>query len=186
MRNSAATLAICAFAACAAGTASAETYKWVDAQGQVHYSDRPPESGGVKVELLPAQTYHAPAVSKATAADTSRTTAGAESYSVFELASPRPGETFSNTGGTLGVQVRIEPALQPGHSLWLYLDGKRIDGLSTTGTSFELQNVWRGEHQLLAAVIDNSGKPVVTTAPVTFVMQQHSIAKPPQGPAIKH
>jgi len=187
MRNSAAILAICACAALAAGTVAAETYKWVDAQGQVHYSDRPPESGGVKVELLPAQTYHAPAVSKAAErGDGSQAAPGTVAYSVFELSSPQSGQTFSNIGGSLEVQVRIEPSLQPGHSIWLYLDGKRVDGLPTTGTSFQLQNVWRGEHQVLAAVIDSSGKSVVTTAPAMFSVQQHSIAKPPQGPAIKH
>ena len=186
MRITATRLAIGLLVALAAGTASAETYKWVDAQGQVHYSDRPPESGGVKVELLPAQTYHATAVSRQVGGSEEKTAGAAASYTVLELTSPQNGQTFSNIGGSLNVELRIEPPPQPGLSIWLYLDGKRVDGLPTTGTSFSLQNVWRGEHTLLAAVIDPTGKSLATTAPVTFFVRQRSIITPPRGPAIKH
>jgi len=39
-------------ALCMALTASAQTYKWVDSDGKVHYSDKPPPSN-VKTETLP-------------------------------------------------------------------------------------------------------------------------------------
>ena len=177
--------AACALAALAAGTASAEAYKWVDADGQVHYSDRPPPAGAQKVELIPVQTYRTPASQRAAAESAKPAAGGTVAYAEFELRRPQTGEVIQNSGGTVSVELRIEPALQQGHSIWLYLDGKRIDGLSTKGTSFELSNVWRGEHRLVAAITEPSGKPVVSTPPVTFMVRQTSIAKPPQGPALR-
>jgi hypothetical protein len=181
------TLAICALAALAAGTVSAETYKWVDAQGQVHYSDRPPPSGSAeKVELLPAQTYRAPPARKAAGpASEAKSAAGPVAYSQFEMRSPQSGEAIINSGGIVGVQLSLEPSLQAGHSIWLYLDGKRVDGLPSTGTDFQLQNVYRGQHQILASVVDSSGKSIVSTQPTTFFVQQHSVVNPPKGPSVQ-
>jgi len=186
MLKSLTTIAGCALAVLAAGTVSAEAYKWVDAQGQVHYSDRPPPAGAQKVELIPVQTYRAPAPTRAAAAtEPAKPGAAVVAYSEFEMRKPQTGEVIQNSGGTVSVELRIDPALQPGHSIWLYLDGKRIDGLSTKATSFELSNVWRGEHRLVAAVTDASGKSVVSTPPVSFMVRQTSVAKPPQGPALR-
>ncbi|HZF17938.1 MAG TPA: DUF4124 domain-containing protein [Steroidobacteraceae bacterium] len=178
--------AIAALLLCAAGTASAETYKWIDAQGQVHYSDRPPPAGATQVELIPAQTFHAPASSQARApAKSQRTTGDAATYSEFEMRRPQSGAVIPNSGGSVSVELRIDPVLQPGHSIYLYMDGKRVDGLPTSSTSLQLSNVTRGDHQLVAAVVDNTGKAVVSTPAVTLTVRQTSIAKPPQGPALR-
>lgn len=182
--------AICVLFLCAASLASAETYKWVDAQGQIHYSDRPPPDGAQKIELIPAQTYHAAAAAqaKSTAAPAggkSPSKGEAVTYSVFEVRRPQTGDNVQNSGGSVSVELRLEPGLQPGHSIWLYLDGKRIDGLATNGTSFQLANVIRGEHTLVASITEPSGKPLVSTPGVRFSVQQNSIAKPPVGPALR-
>lgn len=57
-------LAIMALSLCLALPAMAQMYKWVDANGEVHYSDRPPPSG-VKNEKLqmPSEPPAAPAPS---------------------------------------------------------------------------------------------------------------------------
>lgn len=46
--------------ACLAAPALADVYKWVDAQGGVHYSDRPPPADAktVTVEQTPVLTHH--------------------------------------------------------------------------------------------------------------------------------
>jgi hypothetical protein len=53
-------------ALCLALPATAQTYKWVDANGEVHYSDQPPP-GNIKAETLqaPAEPAAAPAASRA-------------------------------------------------------------------------------------------------------------------------
>jgi hypothetical protein len=172
----------------AVGTVSAETYKWVDAQGQTHYSDRPPPEGAKQVELIPAQTYRAPTSSPArptTPAQRPGAGAAGAAYSEFEMRRPQSGAVIPNSGGAVSVELRIDPALQPGHSIYLYLDGKRVDGLPTSSTSLQLTNVVRGDHQLIAAVVDNGGKSVVSTPAVTITVRQTSAAKPPQGPALR-
>jgi hypothetical protein len=185
MPNTMVTFTTCALAVFAAGTVSAETYKWVDAQGQIHYSDRPPPAGAQQVELVRAQTYHAPATAKtATSGAAPKPASGPVGYAEFDMRKPQSGDVISNAGGTVSVELRLEPALQPGHSIWLYLDGKRVDGLSTTGSSFQLSSVFRGEHRLAAAVVNSAGKSVVLTDPVSFMVRQTSAAKPPQGPAL--
>jgi hypothetical protein len=52
-------------ALCTALTASAQTYKWVDSDGKVHYSDKPPPSN-IKTEKLrsPGNAASAPAASE--------------------------------------------------------------------------------------------------------------------------
>jgi Domain of unknown function (DUF4124) len=49
-------------ALCAALAASAQMYKWVDSDGKVHYSDKPPPSN-IKTEILRAPGRAAPAPS---------------------------------------------------------------------------------------------------------------------------
>jgi hypothetical protein len=186
MTNTRSRIVLCALAAVAAGPVAAETYKWVDAQGQVHYSDRPPPQGAEKVELLPAQAYRAPAAARTAAKAPASKDGAVVAYTEFEMRTPQSGEVITNAGGNVNVQVRLQPDLQPGHSILIYLDGKRVDGIPTTGLSFPLVNVIRGEHHLVAVIVDRAAKSLASTPAVTFVVRQHSIAKPPQGPALHH
>jgi len=186
MPSPASTAAIAALLLCAAGIASAEMYKWTDAQGQVHYSDRPPPSGAEKVEVIPAQTYHAPALAQAKpTTESPNSRRQAVSYSDFEIRRPQMDDVIPNSGGSVSVELRLNPTLQPGHAVWLYLDGKRLDGLSTTGTSFDLSNVVRGDHTLVASIVDTAGKQIVSAPAVKFSLRQTSVAKPPVGPSLR-
>ena len=178
-------IVLCAFAVVAAGPVAAETYKWVDAQGQVHFSDRPPPSGAEKVELLPAQKYRPPAADHAATKSFVSKGGAPVAYSEFDMRRPQSGEVITNTGGTVSVQLRLQPELQLGHSILIYLDGKRVDGIPTTGTTIPLTNVNRGEHHLVAVIVDRAAKSLASTEAVTFVVRQNSIANPPQGPALR-
>ncbi len=46
--------ALALLAAAAAPAAAATVYRWVDEQGRVHFSDRPPPGGGERLEVRPA------------------------------------------------------------------------------------------------------------------------------------
>jgi glutaredoxin len=51
---------LCVFLLIASTPASADIYKWIDADGRVQLSDRPPVEGGAEeVELPPINTYEA-------------------------------------------------------------------------------------------------------------------------------
>jgi hypothetical protein len=160
-----------------AASASATTYKWVDKDGVTHYSDRP-APGAEVVDLQSAQTF-TPSGPRAgrgqpRAADTDREF----HYTKLDLWKPENGETFQNAGNSITARLRLEPDLQPGHSIWLYLDGKRVDGLPGAGDTFSLNDVFRGTHTLAAVVTDQSGKQLATSQTVTFYMHQASVQAP--------
>ena len=64
-----------------AGTASAQLYRWVDADGRVRYTDRPPPAG-VKARTIAAPA--APAASPSDKDDASRAPTAAEQEQAFQ------------------------------------------------------------------------------------------------------
>lgn len=161
-------------------------WKWVDKEGVTHYSDRP-MPGATKMELSTGNTTTT--ASPPPPPPPSRSSRQSEpsevQYSTFAITSPAPGESIVNTGGVVQVDVQLEPRLQPGHTLQVYLDGRAIDG-APNGTSYSLTDVPRGEHTLVAVITDPRGTRLLSSEPVTFFVRQTSIAKPPVGPALRN
>ena len=158
------------------GTAAiaAPAWTWVDANGTVHFSDRP-VPGARQVELTGAQGFGTQAASRAPrVGDQAAVPAGP--YQI-EIVSPADQETLWNIGTLLPVQVRFQPALQPGHRYDLALDGERRN-LNTTNVRATLPDVFRGTHTLQVVVVDPSGAEVMRSAARTFFVQQTSVQNP--------
>jgi hypothetical protein len=159
-------------------------WKWVDAQGITHYADRP-VPGAVQVDIK-VQTQSGPA--SATAAASPAPAAPAQPpgpvYRVLEIWRPTPQETIANTGGVVPLRVRMDPTLRPRHTLAIFLDAKRVEGL-LPGADMELRDVPRGTHAVAAAVLDENGRVVQQTPQVVFFVRQESVAQPPVGPALR-
>jgi Domain of unknown function (DUF4124) len=170
--------ALILFGVLLAAAASATTYKWVDSKGVTHYSDRP-QPGAQIVELQEAQTFDAPTVPSAQrpSARNSQQASQTVQYDL-DLWKPENDETFQNTGNVVPVRLRLEPELQDGHAIWIYLDGKRVDGLPASGTNFDLPAVPRGTHTLTVVVADVSGASIVSSSPVKFHLHQPSLLAP--------
>jgi hypothetical protein len=175
----------------AASAGAAPVWTWVDANGQVHYSDRP-EPGARQIDLPGSEpgSSSAPA-QQPSAVETPSAAPGATTqpqvavrYRTLDVQTPAQQETLWNIGGTLEVQIAIAPALQPGHRLDVYLDGARRN-LDTTSTQFTVPDVFRGTHSLQAVVIDGTGREILRSQSVQFVVQQTSILNPsnPNAPA---
>ncbi|HZF25045.1 MAG TPA: DUF4124 domain-containing protein [Steroidobacteraceae bacterium] len=161
-----------------AASAFATTYKWVDKNGVTHYSDTP-APGAVVVDLQSAQTFEATTPAATTGGRTATGPAAEQAaYTKLDLWRPENEETFQNTGGEVTARLRIEPDLRRAHTIWLYLDGKRVDGLAGAGDSFTLRDVVRGTHTLVAVVTDPSGKQLISSQTVTFYMHQASVQSP--------
>jgi hypothetical protein len=64
----------------------------------------------------------------------------------------------------------LEPGLNSdrGDQLALYMDGAQV----SVGSSpqFELNNIDRGTHTLKASVVDNGGKAIISSSPVSFTI----------------
>ena len=70
------------------------------------------------------------------------------------------------------MSLSLSPGLQPGHQVRVYFDGNpRI----VNGTSFQLQEVWRGVHNLQAEVLDETGKMLIRTRSNSFYVQQSTV-----------
>jgi hypothetical protein len=153
---------------------AATVYKWVDEKGVTHYSDQPHQNAE-SVDLKSAQSYQSRGVTP-----TPSTTAGpaqpAASYRLCEIYRPENDEVFLNTD-TVTAKLRLQPDLRGGDRVSVGLDGKRLTSQPAQATEFTLQ-VDRGTHSLMAVIEDSTGKPVCTSASVTFHVRQPSKQAP--------
>src|SRR4051794_18437332 len=87
-----------------------DVWKWVDEKGITHYSDQP-VAGATKITVSTGNVVET--APSASASDSSRTPQqpAVTNYRDFEIWRPEPNQTFSNTGGQVNVEVRIEPGL---------------------------------------------------------------------------
>jgi hypothetical protein len=161
------------------GLSATELWRWVDERGVVHYSDRP-HPGAERIELGATQTYTAPELPppRPREPEPEPPREAAPSYSRLSILSPTEGETLWNIGAELDVQLALQPPLAEGHELHLYLDGKRVVGLPRGPTQFTIDEVFRGERTLRAAIVDSRGRELVSSRTVTFYVQQTSILNP--------
>lgn len=167
--------------------AATQVYRWVDADGQVHYSDQW-KPGAEKIQIAESVVFNTP---KAASGDSqSGGPASAQDpgqqgkpeqtgprYESLEIASPAQEEVLWNIEGQLRVSVRVNPSLQPGHGLRLYLDGEAQD-LPAGSTQAQLKDVYRGAHTLKAAVVNSAGTVLLESQPRTFMVRQTSLANP--------
>ncbi len=159
-------------------------WKWVDAQGITHYADRP-VPGAVQIDIkVQTQSGTASAPTAASAAAVTPAPAASAAYRLLEIWRPTPQETIANTGGVVPLRVRLDPTLRPRHTLAIFLDSKRVEGL-LPGADMELRDVPRGTHAVAAAVLDENGKVVQRTPQVVFFVRQESVAQPPVGPTLR-
>ena len=91
---------------------AAPAWTWVDAQGQVHYSDRP-VPGARQIDLPGAQGFSSPAPAATRAPQASVPTGPV--YETFNIVSPAPQETLWNIGTNVNVLIELAPGLRPGH-----------------------------------------------------------------------
>lgn len=158
----------------AAGSVSAQAYRWVDENGVVHYSDRP-EPGAERIDLPSDKTVarrSPPAASRTRPAGEQPTNPAAFKYESLDIASPAAEETLWNIEGALNVTLNLQPPLQDGHQVRVYFDGNPT---LVEGTSFQITEVYRGVHNLQAEVLDATGKLMIRSVPNRFYVQQNSI-----------
>lgn len=156
-----------------------QAYTWVDEDGVVHYSDRP-QPGATEIQLpttrASSQPTRRPAPSSRAAAATRQPEPAEEeqpfSYESLTVASPAAEETLWNIESVLNVTLDLRPGLQPGHRVRVFFDG---EPQSVSGLSFQIQEVYRGVHNLQAEILDETGKLMIRSIPNRFYVQQNAI-----------
>jgi Domain of unknown function (DUF4124) len=173
LRATAAALAslglLCAPALADNGTTT--VYKWVDAQGIVHYSDQP-HPNAQKLEVRGAQTFSAMPAPQGPAAAVPTQPSG-PAYQSCSISQPADQQMLMNVYNTTAV-VQTSPGLRAGDQIHLFVDGKQIQGSSTSFTF----PVFRGQHSVQAVIEDSTGQIVCETSSVTFFVHQPSIKNP--------
>jgi hypothetical protein len=154
--------------------ALATTYRWVDADGVVHYSDQP-GPGAKKIDLPEAQTYRAP---PAPAVSVSATPAKpAAAYQTCAVAQPASEATvFENEAVT--VSVSLQPPQRPGDTVTLTFDGTSMGPTAREGLDFRISPIDRGAHTVSVTVRDSDNKTVCSSAPITFYVRQPTVLAP--------
>ncbi len=149
-------------------------YRWVDAEGVVHYSDQP-HPNAQKLEIRGAQTFSALPLPQTPAIQPppEQGQPSGPAYQSCDIAQPTDQQMLMNVQQATAV-VQTSPQLRPGDEVRLFVDGKQIPG---SGTSFTFP-VFRGQHSVQAVIQDSTGQIVCETSTVTFFVHQPSIQNP--------
>ena len=161
----------------AAASVMAEAYRWVDEDGIVHYSDRP-QPGAERVNLSEysrntgARLYRERP--RSNTADEESASDEPFRYESLSISSPGAEETLWNIEGTLNVSLSLSPGLQSGHQVRAYFNGERR---LVSGTSFTINEVYRGVHNIQVEVIDQTGRLMIRSTTNRFYVQQNTVRR---------
>jgi hypothetical protein len=163
--------------------ASQEIYRWVDKDGVVHYSDQPGADNAVLITVLePNLSESGESGAASGGADTDRPAArDAPEYESLAIITPTPDQVFFGADAVVSATAELDGTLQPDHTVVFFLNGNRHEA---TGLGTEFTNLARGSYFLRASVVDQDGRPVISSPQTTFHVRQPSINSPqsPQAP----
>ena len=164
-------------------------YKWVDENGVIHYTDKPPSENATPAKLPPLQTYKGGTAPPNLQKFDKPTSKGTTSSAQIQVVTPSRDETFRGGERVVPVAVMVTPQLEPGQKLIYLLDGTP-QSRPTTDTSYALTGVDRGSHTVSVALVDENGTELATSMGVTFhvkppVAGQANQASQPSKPAPK-
>ncbi len=158
----------------------ADVYRWVDADGQAHYSDRP-ERGAERITITVSPPGSSPASNGSpnvsTQARDDESPAPITGYQSLTITSPTQEQVLWNIEGQLDVAAEVQPELQPGHALRFHLDG-RMTLAEPGATLTRFSEVFRGEHTLQVDAVDGSGRVLISSPTSRFFVRQTAIPKP--------
>jgi len=159
---------------------AAETgYKIVHPDGTVEFTDDP-HRGGEPIELKEAPTFKSPPVpinaSPSQPQDREKKSGEAVTYRSITITSPKRAQTIWFDGSGIAVNVQTDPSLQGSDEVVIEIDGKPV--ARGHHNAFTLEGVYRGEHKLVAKILDGQGNTRVQSDPVIFYMKRHTINKP--------
>ncbi len=94
---------------------------------------------------------------------------------------PAADQVFFGADAVVTATAELDGTLNPDHSVVFFLNGERRD---SEGLSTEFTNLARGSYFLRASILDENGKPVISSSQITFHVRQPSVNSPqsPQAP----
>jgi uncharacterized protein DUF4124 len=153
----------------------ATVYRWVDADGVVHFSDQP-HQGATEIQVQEPQTYSAP---KATAAPNTPARARDMNFHYTNCSVSSPAaETTIGDAESMSVSVSLSPGPRPSDHISLFYDGAAVPGSGGTSTGYTISPLDRGAHTLSVSVTDASGAILCQSPAVNVYVRQPSVLAP--------
>lgn len=149
---------------------STKIYVWRNDEGVLVFSDSP-KPGAEEVEIKEPNNMSSidtsvldltPKVIK-------------EDYEV-EINQPAMNATIRDNTGSVYVAGRIKPIFKRGLKIQLYLDDKPYEE-PQPHSMFVLRNIDRGEHIIKMKLLNEQGKVIASSNPITFYMHRASVNK---------
>jgi Domain of unknown function (DUF4124) len=158
---------------------AAVVYKWVDADGVVHFSDQP-YPGAEKIYTSSSSAATAAGSAPSSAAGSRQAPKGAAAsalgFSEFSIASPVNDQTFFGDD-VIAVHLNLAPGLKPSQSIAWHLNGKQLE-FPPDAMSFPLPHLDRGAYTLAATITDQETSAAQSSNSVTFYVRQPSALAP--------
>jgi len=134
-----------------------EVYRYTDANGVVHYTDKPPAKDAKPVNLPKIQTYRSGQPPKTFDLSDSQKS-GVPKFSVA-FDSPSPEQTYRDAGATVSIAVSIMPGLVGGYGLLYTVDGEPLNEAPSFTTSLSVPGLERGSHVIAVTLVDAKRQP---------------------------
>jgi hypothetical protein len=155
---------------------AATVYQQTDDNNNTTYSDTPAKNAKVieipqenSISSIPKTILTKPTSGTSTKISEEPAAEERKPYTSFKITDPYDNQTFQNQR-QIPVQVTIEPELQKGDTVQLYLDGNP-NGQAVEGSALQLKQVDRGTHTISAVIFDKNKTIVRSTNTITVYIQ---------------
>ncbi len=140
-------------------------YRYVDANGRVHFTDQPPTRGAKPLVLDGSR----PEMAKKKWDD-------AESIEIIRKATrfavhwtlPSPGQSYASTAQGLLVVVSVMPGLAQGFGVNFQVDGKTQNSRPINDIKTTLHGIGAGKHELVAVLLNRNGAELARSTPISI------------------
>ncbi|QIK38991.1 DUF4124 domain-containing protein [Caldichromatium japonicum] len=143
----------------------AEIYRWVDAEGRVHFSDQRIPSAE-RLDIQSGRQIQPPPAPGPNSPDEHYP----GPYSQVALLTPTSDQTLSDPAQGVAVSLYLEPALVEGHQLRLMIDN-RVMVLDRNQTQLRLKGLEAGRHRLQIQVWGPDDRIVAQSASRIFELK---------------
>ena len=154
---------------------AAEVYKSVDQHGNTVFSDVPSDKAEKidvgEVPTIPAIKQQTPRAALAEPV---------KRYRTLVVTNPVHDQTYFRSEGDLIVSVKLEPQLETGDKIVIYLNSNEF--VSGESSTYSIKELDRGTYQLRVAIKDAQDKIAISSGTVTFHMRQNAIQNPQNAP----
>ncbi|MFD1260963.1 DUF4124 domain-containing protein [Entomomonas asaccharolytica] len=180
----------------ACASLNAQVYSYVDSNGNTIYTDNPPENQATRnldikvtpsvnktennvdeadlktVRLSPTTPINVPNASNGESNAPFKVIS--INYQSLTIVTPEHEDTITNSDGQLMITLESSPKLSSNHKYRIIIDGETV-GESTSPT-FSINNLERGEHKLVAKIIDSDKNVIKKTEQQVFYIRQTTLA----------